>query len=107
VFPLFCYNSLRCLSDVELLFAGEWYHGDVSAPLDRDRDLSLMSGTVAGYAPGQDFAPLGNEKPQRLDILVVNERRFVHTEPAYLFSDLESSFSVSRPFTIAVPIPVS
>jgi hypothetical protein len=94
------------LPKTQLFFARERYQGDVSASLDRDGNFPLVSGAVAGYAPGKDFAPLGNEEPQRLDVFVINEGRFVHAEPAYFLSDRESSFPVA-PRSFIFPVPVS
>ena len=50
-----------------------------------------MPGAVAGDAAGKDLAPLGDEEPEGLHVLVIDERCFVDAEPAYLFPDLETS----------------
>ena len=51
-----------------------------------------MPRAVAGYATGKDLAALGDEESERLDVLVINERRLVDAEAAYFFPDLETPF---------------
>jgi hypothetical protein len=50
-----------------------------------------MSRTVAGYTPGQDFAPVGNETPQLIWAFIINMRNLVYAETAYAFA-LSASF---------------
>src|SRR5512134_760124 len=83
--------SVRALGPLRLFLAGEGNERDVPAPLDRDGDLSLVPGAVAGDASGQNLAPLGNEEPERLDVLVIDEGRFVDAEAAHFLADLEPS----------------
>lgn len=59
-----------------------------------------MSRAVARNPSGKDLAALGDEEPERFYVLIVDKRRFVDAETAHLFSDLETSFSVTR--TLAV-----
>ncbi len=78
---------------------------DVPAPLHGDGDFPLMPGAVAGDAPGKDLAPLRNEEPKGFHIFVIDKGRFVHTESAHLFADLEPSplvASAARPPLISV-----
>ena len=89
---------MRCL-----LFSREGQERDIPAALYRDRYLSLVTCAVAGYAAGKDLAPLGNEEPEGLHVLVIDERRLVHAEAANLFPNLESSLPVRASAVSAVP----
>jgi hypothetical protein len=73
-----------------LFLARKRQERDVSAPLHRDGDLALMPRAVAGDASGKDLATLGDEESERLDVLVINERRLVNAEAADLFPDLKT-----------------
>lgn len=98
------------VASVCLFLACERYQGDISAPLYRDSDLSLVPCAVAGDAAREDLAALGDEEPERLYILVINEGRLVHAEPADFFPDLEtpSFIAASAPGIPAVsPVSVS
>jgi len=78
---------------LSLLLAGEGKHRDVPAALNRDRDFPLMTRAIARYAAGKDLAPLGNEEPERLCVLVIDERCLVHAEAANLLANLEPLLS--------------
>jgi len=73
-----------------LFLARERQECDIPAPLHCDRDLALVPCAVAGYAAGEDFAALGNEEAQRLDVFVIDERCLVNAETAHLLPDLET-----------------
>lgn len=89
-------NGRVSLKNVELrrccltgLLTRERQQGDVPAALDGNGDLPLMAGAVAGNAAGKDLAALGDEELHGLEVLVVDKRRLVDTEPADLPPDRE------------------
>ena len=55
-----------------------------------------MPGAVAGDAAGKDLASFGDEEPERLDILVINEFKLLCTESTEL-SPLKSSLLQCTP----------
>jgi hypothetical protein len=78
---------------------------DVPAPLHGNGDFPLMSGAVAGDAPGKDLAPFRNEEAEGFNIFVIDKGRFIYTEPAHLLADLEPSplvASAARPAIVSV-----
>ena len=91
----------------KLLFARERHERNVSAPLHCDRYLPLMPCTVAGDAARKDFASLGQEKAERLHVLVINEGCLVHAEPTHFLPDLEPSPLVRAFAVSAVSFPWS
>ncbi len=101
-FPLSYRDRTRCRARI-LLLAGEGNERDVPASLHRDRDLSLMTGAVAGYAAGKYLPAFRQEEPDGFNVLVIYEGRFVHAEPAYFFSDREPPSLVRASAVPGVP----
>jgi hypothetical protein len=70
---------------------GDGQQSDVSGPLDRFGNFTLMFRAIAGNSPGNDLSPFRNERTESSRILVVDLYLLVSTETAYL-SALKSSF---------------
>jgi hypothetical protein len=58
----------------------------VPTPFDRLGQLALMSGTIAGDATGNNFAPLGHKPAQHAIIFVVYKRDLVFAKATDLLS---------------------
>ncbi len=78
-----------CSARASLFFTGKGDECDVSASLYRYGNFPLMPGTVARDSSGQDLAAFGNEESKRFDVLVIDKRRFIYTEAADFFANLE------------------
>jgi hypothetical protein len=74
-----------------LLLAGERKQRNIPAALNRNRNFPLVPRAIARNPAGKDLTALRNEEPERFEVLIVDERRLVDAEPAYLFSYLETS----------------
>ncbi len=73
-----------------------WHQRDAPCSFDGRRDPALMSGTIAGYSPGDDLAPLRGKKPESARILVINGKAAVRTKPAH-FSPAERPPALLKP----------
>lgn len=69
---------------------GERQKGNHPCPLDLDGELPLMSGASPGYTPWKNLAPLGNEIPEDIRILVIDLEILVFAEPACLLLEIGS-----------------
>ena len=63
--------------------------------LDRDRQLALMLGAVAGHAAGQDLAALGHEATQAGEVLVIDVLNLIYAELADLAAGLAAVAGIS------------
>jgi len=78
-----------------LFLASKGDERDVSAPLYRHGDFSLMPGAVARDAPRQNFTAFGYEESKRFYIFVVDKWRFIHAKAAHFLAYLEPSAFVA------------
>jgi hypothetical protein len=72
---------------------GVGQQGDVPRPLDGQRQLALVFGTIARNAPGNDFPALRNEIAQRSHVLVIYLEGAVGTKTADLTPVESTSFA--------------
>jgi hypothetical protein len=96
-------SSTSALPRSILFFAGKRNQRDISAALHGHRDFPLVPGAVSRNAARKNFPALGQKEPQRLDVLVINERRLVNAEAADFFSDLKTSSFVRASAVPGVP----
>src|SRR5215471_6673774 len=61
---------------------GEGQERDVARSLDGERHLALVTGAIAGDAPGDHLPAIADEVLERLRILVVDGHRFIRAELA-------------------------
>ena len=81
-----------------------WHECNTPCSLNSRRDLPLMSGTIAGYSPRDNLAPLRGKEPERLRVLVVYDQATVRTEPTDL-SPAEYPLALLIPRHLSVPPP--
>src|SRR6266704_7172242 len=74
-------------------FEGKWHQGEVSCPLDRSRELTLMTRTVARDASRNNFAALGHQVTESPHVFVIDQGQFVGTEPTDLFAQKPPAFT--------------
>ena len=60
----------------------------LTGALNRDGELSLMSGAGAGDSAGQNLSSFRDEATELLSIFVIDELRLLDTESANLFAAL-------------------
>lgn len=64
----------------------------MSCALDRDGQLTLMTGTGAGYTAGDDLSAVGEISSQTGDVLIINIMDFIYAEG----TNFLSAFSAAR-----------
>lgn len=66
----------------------------MTSTLDRDRQLTLMTGAGAGHAAGQDLGTLGDISAELRIILVIDGFYFIDAEAANLLAALAATTAV-------------
>jgi hypothetical protein len=74
----------------------------MSCPLDRCRQLPLMTSTVARNAARNNLAPLRDQVPEAPHVFVIDQGQFISAEPTDLLAQKtpalrDLSFSASLP----------
>src|SRR5262245_22149033 len=68
----------------------------MSCPLDRCRQLSLMTSTVARNTARNNLAPLRDEVPQTPYIFIIDQGQFICAEPTNLLPQKAPAFASRR-----------
>src|SRR5262245_1762548 len=74
-------------------FDGKWHQREMAGPLDRSRQLTLMTSTVTRDASWNNFAALGHQIAEAPYVFVIDQGQFVGTEPTDLFAQKPSAFT--------------
>ena len=61
-------------------------------PLDRNCQLSLVLGTIAGAPAGKDLAPVSKERTQHLNLFVIDILNAILAEDTHLPPAMKPSF---------------
>jgi hypothetical protein len=86
-------DSERSESVRSELFGSKPQQGHVAGPFDRQRQLPLMLGAVAGDPAGQDLAALGGKPADAGNFFIVNGFDFIDAEAADFFLRLSAFVS--------------